>query len=119
MGNVEKKQSIDEIVGSNVKAFRDVNGINRKELADNFHISDDALYRIEKGETGLSSEYAYILANKFGCDMNFIYSSKDITEFIPEKMKDTVNAGNKKDAYKMAVELLRYAAQVIEEKTDI
>lgn len=63
----------DEIIGRNVKRFRETYGISRKELADIFHISEDGVYRIERGETGLSSSYAYILANKLHCDMNFIY----------------------------------------------
>lgn len=63
----------DEIIGKNVKRFREVYGLSRRELADIFHISVDAMYRIERGETGLSSSYAFILANELHCDMNYIY----------------------------------------------
>ena len=63
----------DEIIGANVKKFRESQGISRKDLAHIFHISEDGVYRIERGETGLSSAYAYILANQLHCDMNFIY----------------------------------------------
>ena len=63
----------DEIIGANVRRFREAYGISREKLADIFHVSDDGMYRIERGETGLSSSYAYILANELHCDMNFIY----------------------------------------------
>lgn len=63
----------DEIIGANVRKFREAYGISREELADIFHVSDDGVYRIERGETGLSSFYAFILANELHCDMNFIY----------------------------------------------
>lgn len=63
----------DEIIGANVRRFREAYGISREELAHIFHISDDGMYRIERGETGLSSSYAYILAHELHCDMNFIY----------------------------------------------
>ena len=63
----------DEIIGANVKKFRESQGISRKDLAHIFHISEDGVYRIERGETGVSSAYAYILANQLHCDMNFIY----------------------------------------------
>ncbi len=66
----------DEIIGANVRRFRESQGISRKELAEIFHISEDGIYRIERGETGLSSSYAYILANELHCDMNFIYAIK-------------------------------------------
>lgn len=44
----------DEIIGANVKKFRESQGISRKDLAHIFHISEDGVYRIERGETGLS-----------------------------------------------------------------
>lgn len=72
----------DEIIGINVKRFREFYGITRKELSEIFHISEDGLYRIERGETGLSSYYAYILANTLHCDMNFIYGLTSEPELI-------------------------------------
>ena len=63
----------DVIIGDNVRRFREAYGIRRAQLAQIFHISVDAVYRIERGQTGLSSSYAYILATKLHCDMNFIY----------------------------------------------
>lgn len=63
----------DALIGANLKKFREVFQIKRKELAEIFHISEDGVYRIERGETGLSSSYAYILAKELHCDMNFIY----------------------------------------------
>lgn len=63
----------DVLIGANLKKFREVFQIKRKDLAEIFHISEDGVYRIERGETGLSSSYAYILAKELHCDMNFIY----------------------------------------------
>ena len=37
----------DEIIGANVKKFRESQGISRKDLAHIFHISEDGVYRIE------------------------------------------------------------------------
>ncbi len=65
----------DALIGANLKKFREVYQIKRKELAEIFHISEDGVYRIERGETGLSSSYAYILAQELHCDMNFIYGN--------------------------------------------
>ena len=65
----------DALIGASLKKFREVFQIKRKELAEIFHISEDGVYRIERGETGLSSSYAYILAQKLHCDMNFIYGN--------------------------------------------
>lgn len=65
----------DAIIGGNLKRFREVHNISRKKMAEIFHISEDAVYRIERGETGLSSTYAYILAKEVHCDMNFIYGN--------------------------------------------
>lgn len=42
----------DEIIGANVKKFRESQGISRKDLAHIFHISEDGVYRIERGEQG-------------------------------------------------------------------
>ena len=39
----------DEIIGANVKKFRESQGISRKDLAHIFHISEDGVYRIERG----------------------------------------------------------------------
>lgn len=72
MGDINRE---DEIIGANLKRFRRVYGISRKKMAEIFHISEDGVYRIERGETGLSSTYAFILAKELHCDMNFIYGT--------------------------------------------
>ena len=114
-----KNQNIDEIIGNKIKIFRRIYGVKRNELAEKFHISDDAVYRIERGETGLSSEYAYILANEYGCDMNFIYGSEDIFEFILKSIKDSVNkvAGENRSSniMKEVSLMLRLAAEIMEQ----
>ena len=116
MDSGKKNKSIDEIIGNNVKTFRKLNGIGRKELAEKFHISDDALYRIEKGETGLSGEYAYIMACEYGCDMNFIYGRIDVEEYILNSMEDLMNRDNKEDIGQKVPRMLRYAAELLESR---
>ena len=115
MKNGKKDQNIDEIIGCNVGMFRKINGIERKILAEACHISDDALYRLEKGETGLSGEYAYILANEFDCDMNYIYGKIDSSELVFKSMERAMNNSNKDNIKQMASRMLRYAAQILED----
>ena len=106
---IEKRHE-DAIIGANLKKFRSVYGISRKELAKIFHISEDGVYRIERGETGLSSSYAYILAQDLHCDMNFIFGNAGeparITEdgvYIRQMTPENI------------AQRLRYYAEMIEE----
>jgi len=85
MGEINEQ---DKIIGQNVKRFREIQGMSRKELAEKFHVSEDGVYRIERGETGLSSSYAYILANELKCDMNFIYGNVMEPRLIDEKTSE-------------------------------
>ena len=113
-----KNQNIDEIIGNKIKIFRRIYGVKRNELAEKFHISDDAVYRIERGETGFSSEYAYILANEYGCDMNFIYGSEEISEFILKSIGSSIDEAKKNgcndDIMGAAARMLRMAAEILE-----
>jgi transcriptional regulator with XRE-family HTH domain len=72
--NSRKKTEINIRIGGRLKRFRIKNGISADELAEAFGIVKDSLLRIENGSTGLSSEYAYILATRYNCDMNYIIS---------------------------------------------
>lgn len=119
MKNGKKDQSIDEIIGNNVRTFRKINGIERKALAAKFHISDDALYRIEKGEAGLSGEYAYILANEFNCDMNFIYGKIGVSELLLKSMESAMDNTGKEEIRQMASRMLRYAAELLEDESEL
>ncbi len=119
MKNGKRNKSIDEIVGNNIRTFRRVNGIDRKTLAEKFHISDDALYRIEKGETGLSGEYAYILATEFGCDMNFIYGKADVEEMLIKSMEKAMESTEKEEIRQMASRILRYAAELLSSDSEL
>lgn len=83
-----KRCTEDAVIGANIKRFRQKYNITRKELADIFHISEDGIYRIERGETGLSSSYGYILANELHCDMNFIYGITDEPALIHMEDED-------------------------------
>ena len=87
----DQTEKIDQIIGENLKRFREYRGISRKELADYFHIQEDSLYRIEKGDIGLSCEYCYILAKKLHCDMNFIFGISQVPDFNPDEQETITN----------------------------
>lgn len=101
--------NIDALIGGNVKKYREIMGMDRKELASLFHITDDALYRIEKGQTGLSGIYGYILANELNCDMNFIFGRNSIPQQTGTEPEDG-------ECRKTMARMLRYFADVIEEE---
>lgn len=103
--------NIDALIGGNVKKYREILGMERKELAALFHITDDALYRIEKGQTGLSGIYGYILANRLNCDMNFIFGKNQVPQLIETEAIDV-------DHRKSIARALRYFADVLEEEDD-
>lgn len=104
----------DEIIGANVKRFRESQGISRKELAEVFHISPDGVYRIERGETGLSSSYAYILANELHCDMNFIYGTRPEPAIYKTDRAEVRPLSTDKIAKR-----LRLYAGILEEMTEV
>lgn len=104
-----REDNIDALIGGNVKKFREIMGMERKELATLFHITDDALYRIEKGQTGLSGIYGYILAHELNCDMNFIYGKTSVPMPVDIEMTDG-------DHRKNIARALRYYADILEEE---
>lgn len=121
MNDMNRRQTIDEIVGNNVKTFRKIHNLKRKELADKFHISDDAMYRIERGETGLSGEYAYILANEYNCDMNFIYGKMSPAEYAAKaaesqivQIESAASESNSKNIMKLVSRVLNFAVEVLD-----
>ena len=111
----EKNLSINEKIGNNIRIFREVNGISRKTLAEKFCISDDAVYRIERGESGFAGEYAYILANEFGCDMNYIYCSIDDEEVFRRNVKRVLYNTDKENIRESIPGMLRHVAKLLEE----
>lgn len=107
MKQAKRQNNIDAMIGGNVKKFREMRGMKRKEMADLFRITEDALYRIEKGQTGLSSVYAYILANELQCDMNFIYGRT----LAPRRIETEMTGAAK---HKIMARTLRYYAEVLD-----
>lgn len=103
--------NVDALIGGNVKKFREMLGMERKELAALFHITDDALYRIEKGQTGLSGIYGYILANRLNCDMNFIFGKNAVPQIFDTDAAD-------QDHRKTMARVLRYFADLLEEQDE-
>ena len=85
MKNRIETYKVDAFVGENVKTCRELLGLKRKEVADILHIEDDTLYRIEKGQIGLSSIYSNILATELNFDMDFIYGRRDVPNLMVEE----------------------------------
>lgn len=102
-----QNNNIDVMIGANLKKFREMRGMKRKEMADMFQITEDALYRIEKGQTGLSPVYAYILANELRCDMNFIYGRTLTPGRIETEHTEAVH-------HKIMARTLRYYAEILD-----
>lgn len=98
---------VDKRIGERLRKWRKMIGMSRKELAGILHISDDALYRIESGATGLSPNYAYILANELNCDMNYIFSKEEIP-YRTIEMQTGLPAGRR------AAIMLRYCLEILE-----
>lgn len=109
-GSARKKTDINKKIGGRLKRFRKKNGISAEQMASDFGIVKDSLLRIENGSTGLSGEYAYILATKYGCDMNYLFGG-----FITDddyKMDFHI----KEDDNQRLAEILHYIADVVNSK---
>ncbi len=105
--NLQKDNAeVDKLIGTNLTKFRASRGLTRKELAERFHIQEDSLYRIERGDIGLSCEYCYVLANELHCDMNFIFGTSDVPDFTPDDEEVETN--------QKIARMLRYCASYLE-----
>lgn len=109
--NSRKKTEINIRIGGRLKRFRIKNGISADELAEAFGIVKDSLLRIENGSTGLSSEYAYILATRYNCDMNYLFGGVILEAECIRVEKDV----REEDSQCMA-RLLHYIADLVAEK---
>lgn len=109
--NSRKKTEINIRIGGRLKRFRMKNGISADELAEAFGIVKDSLMRIENGSTGLSSEYAYILAIRYNCDMNYLFGGVISEDECLRLKKDL----RKQDSQYMS-RLLHYIADLVAEK---
>lgn len=107
-----RDKNIHAEIGANIKRFREMKNMSRQKLADIFHITDDALYRIETGQTGFSGIYAYILAQELDCDMNFIFGKNAV--FQADKGIQT----DEECREEMACTLRYYASLLAEEEED-
>lgn len=110
-GPVRKKTDVNVKIGARLKRFRLKNGISADEMADSFGIVKDSLWRIENGSTGLSGEYAYILATKYNCDMNYLFGG-----FISDDQFYRIEMDLKEDDNQRLAEMLHYIADVVDSK---
>ena len=106
-----KKTDINVKIGRRLKHFRTVNGLSAEEMASAFGIVKDSYLRIENGSTGLSGEYAFILATKFNCDMNYLFGGM-VTDDEFFKISE---AGREDDNQRLA-EILHYIADIVNGK---
>lgn len=107
-----REKNIHAEIGANIKKFREMKNMSRQKLADIFHITDDALYRIETGQTGFSGIYAYILAQELDCDMNFIFGKNAVFQ------ADAAIQPDEECREEMACTLRYYASLLEEEEED-
>ncbi len=108
----DKRNPINVYVGRNLTFFMECNNIPVAELADDFGIAKDSLKRILNGINGLSSEYCYILASKYHCNMNFLFGGVENAENLTEVRTTT----NKSEPEKGIVQSLHYLADVVDVK---
>ena len=106
-----KKTDINIKIGGRLKRFRMENDITADEMAEAFGIVRDSLLRIENGSTGLSGEYAYILATKFNCDMNYLFGG-----VISDDEFHRIEMDMREDDNQRLAQLLHYIADVVDSK---
>lgn len=106
--STRKRTDINVKIGTRLKNFRTKNGISAEEIAAAFGIVKDSYLRIENGSTGLSGEYAYILATKYNCDMNYLFGGVVSDE---EFLK--VSQFSKEDDNQRLTEILHYIADLV------
>ncbi len=107
-GPSRKRTDINIKIGGRLRRFRVNNGITADEMADAFGIVRDSLLRIENGSTGLSGEYAYILATKFNCDMNYLFGG-----VISDDEYYKIGFDMREDDNQRLAEMLHYIADVV------
>ncbi|MBP3702399.1 MAG: helix-turn-helix transcriptional regulator [Lachnospiraceae bacterium] len=86
-----KRTDINVEIGNRLKRLRKENQLSVDEMAEAFGIVRDSYTRIENGTTGLSGEYAYILATKYKFDMNYLiggFVNEDISLHIENQIRE-------------------------------
>lgn len=102
---------VDKYIGQRLRDWRKMMGMGRKELAEQLHITDDALYRIEAGIIGLSPNHAYMLANELNCDLNFIFGREE----IPSR---TIEIKSGLSVVRRAAVMLRFCLEILENEQE-
>lgn len=67
---------ISDVMGKRIKSERERLGLSLEELASELKISRQTLSQIEKGQSVLSSDKLYLLAEKAGRRISFFYEEK-------------------------------------------
>lgn len=106
-----KRTDINVEIGNRLKRLRKKNNLSVDELAEAFGIVRDSYTRIENGTTGLSGEYAYILATKYKFDMNYL-----IGGFVDEKTCYQIESQIKENDDERLAELLHEVADILDSR---
>ncbi|MEY8117627.1 helix-turn-helix domain-containing protein [Falsihalocynthiibacter sp. BN13B15] len=84
------------LVGERLAALRNHYKLNKADFADSVGIDRSSYTKIENGTKPLKADMAYIIAEKWGISMDFIYRGR-LTE-LPKNLADaltTIQRGEK------------------------
>lgn len=85
MSKPKQISKIDMIgIGQRLRAIRETEGLSSKDFALSVHIDPSSYSKIENGTKALKMEMGYIVAERYGVSMDFIYRGR-LTD-LPEKI---------------------------------
>lgn len=80
--------TIEEIVGDNIRQERENLGLSQADLAEAIKIKPQTVYRWEKGKAWPTSKNVGSLSNLFGVDPTSLFSRRKPVEAPKSKMED-------------------------------
>ena len=107
------KNAANVLAGLNLKFFMERNGISIDELAESFHIKNDAVKKILDGTNAISGRYNCILVEKYNCDLNFIYGGIAYYDVLldEERLEKESSNGKKQEIFSRN---MKYLAELVE-----
>lgn len=81
-------------VGRRLDALRKALGLQKGDFADTFGLDRSSYSKVIKGEKPLTSDYAYIIAQRWGAPMDYLYKGdlSRIDEALRAKIIDNLNS---------------------------
>lgn len=82
-------------VGRRLEALRQALNLSRKDFADSFGLDPSSYTKTVDGEKQLRSEAAYIIAERWGVSMDYMFRGRlaDLPEHLRESILKHLNAG--------------------------